>query len=463
MRLHPFFTPGLAIYSYLVFDEEAKKGALIDPTIRVEAYLDFAAKEGIEICHILETHVHADFCSGAAELKAALRGKPLIHCSAMGGSVWLPAYADQQVYDRTQIQLGKVRLEARHTPGHTEEHLIWLLYDEKRQTSIPELAFTGDLLFVGSVGRPDLAGADKQELLMQELYNTLFERLAVLPDHLEIFPSHGAGSLCGKQIDDKNESTWGYEKLCNPHLKKQEYAAWRACLLEHMPAAPDYFFRLKQSNLLAPPQKKEEPLPQMKSGEEIRQLEGPVCFLDVRSPETFAAAHLPGSLNVPFSSPEFPLWAGMLLPPGEKIFLILDRVQDLYPVIKILQLIGIGIDQFTYCLFSSLDGKETFSSAPILEIPSLQEKKENFYILDVRTPLEWQTGYLANAHFIELALLPQTLKKLPHNMPIAVFCRSGNRASLAASYLRRCGFRDVAMVRGGIKAWQRAGLPLQTD
>lgn len=450
MLIHSFFIPGLAIYSFLLFDEQSKKGVLIDPTTQIESYLSFASAQKIEISHILETHVHADFLSGAFELKSALGGKPLIYCSAMGGEKWLPAYVDKPVYDGDQISMGTFCLKAWHTPGHTEEHLIWLVYDEKRNANVPELAFTGDLLFVGSVGRPDLAGAAVQESLIRALYNTLFNRMQTLPDFLEIFPSHGAGSLCGKKIDVKSSSTWGYEKLCNPCLKKQEFEKWRTCLLENLPAPPDYFFRMKQRNLLAHPLKSSDPLPQMR---QLRERDN-ISLVDTRSPEAFAAAHIPGSINLPFSAPEFPLWAGMVLPPDQEIFLILNQPQELYPVMKALRLIG--MDQIQgYNLFSSLEEDEKISSAPMLEISALQQKQEAFYILDVRTPLEWQSGHLPGSHSVELALLPQSLKQLPKNKTIAVVCRSGNRSSVAVSYLKKHGFDSVQVVQGGIKAWQR--------
>ena len=216
MQIRHFYTPGLAINSFLIFDEEAKLGAVIDPTRQVERYLALALEENIEITDIIETHVHADFVSGAPELKAALFGKPIIHCSGMGGKAWIPKYADRIVQDHDEIRLGPVRLAVRHTPGHTPEHVMWLAFDERRSTSVAEVAFTGDLLFVGSVGRPDLLGAEAEEVLIKQLYRTLFQSMHPLPDFLEILPAHGAGSLCGKEIGNRLSSTLGYEKRCNP-------------------------------------------------------------------------------------------------------------------------------------------------------------------------------------------------------------------------------------------------------
>ena len=459
MLIKKFYVPGLAIQSYLVYDEENRKGVFIDPTREIEPYLLFAAKERLDITDILETHVHADFMSGAPELKAALGGKALIHCSAMGGVRWIPAYADRPVYDRDQLRVGSGRLEAWHTPGHTEEHLIWVLYDEKRNGQVPEVAFTGDLLFVGSVGRPDLAGEEKQELLVRELYKTLFERLQALPDFVEILPCHGAGSLCGKEIGARNHSTWGYEKQSSACLREREFEEWRNTLLQDVPAAPDYFFRMKQLNK-APSRQQRQVEPLRVQVEDLIQPGEEAVLIDTRTVEAFVAGHVKGALSIPFEDPHFALWAGMFLRPDQKLFLILNRPDQLMPVMHALRLIGIdAVDGF--CLLSDdLKEKALLVSGVALPASYLEQNREIFYILDVRTPAEWQSGHLTGAHLVELAALPHHLKQIPQNEPIAVVCRSGRRAQVAASYLMKHGFDRAIALHGGMLAWQQAGFPV---
>ena len=195
MFFHQRFIPGLAIASYMVGDEKSKDCAVIDPTRDVDEYVQVARREGLRIAHVFETHVHADFVSGAPELKAHCGGTPVIHCSGMGGDPWTPPYADHVVKDGDEVRLGSLRLRAIHTPGHTPEHVCWALFDETRSKDHPWLVFTGDFLFVGDVGRPDLLGEAERAKLAHQLYESVFNKLAPLPDYTEVFPAHGAGSL----------------------------------------------------------------------------------------------------------------------------------------------------------------------------------------------------------------------------------------------------------------------------
>ena len=203
MFFHQRFIPGLAIASYMVGDERSQQVAVIDPTRDVQEYLDIAEREGLRISHVLETHVHADFVSGSAELKARLGDEVEIVVSGHGGPEWTPPYADRVVHDGDAVELGKLRLVALHPPWHTPEHLAWALYDQSRSKDVPWMLFTGDFVFVGDVGLPDLLGPEAQQALAHQLYQSVFEKLPGLPDFTEIFPAHGAGSLCGKAIGSR--------------------------------------------------------------------------------------------------------------------------------------------------------------------------------------------------------------------------------------------------------------------
>lgn len=444
VKIQRFYVPGLAIHSFLLY--EGHRGILVDPARQIEPYLAFAAHHGIEITDLLETHVHADFLSGAPELKAALGGRPTIHCSAMRlfsqADRWIPEYADRRVYERDQIRLGQLHLEAFHTPGHTEEHLIWLVYDAHISQGTPQLAFTGDLLFAGSVGRPDLLGEEQKQVLSKELYQTLFDRMQPLPDSLEIYPSHGMGSLCGKEIGEGSGLCWGAENKFNPYLQPAPFDHWCARLYEDMPAVPDYFSRMKQLNV------RRRALEIFQMPPRVTRIEsGQACVLDVRHTPEFLRGHLKGALHIPLNKEEFPLWAGMLLDPGRALLLVLNDVAELLPAIEKLRLVG--LDQVQgYCLAQDL---HECVRGHVVAADSLQKKPQEYHIVDVRAPSEWQAGHLPEAHHLELAALPRLLAQLPRAQPIALICRTGTRSAMAASYLAQHGFEEVFSMEGGMQ------------
>ena len=252
MFFHQRFVPGLAIYSYLVGDEKTKEAAVIDPTRDVDAFLEIAKREGLHIKHVLETHVHADFVSGSREMKDRLGDDVTIHASGMGGEDWTPSYADHVVQDGDEVVMGSVRLKAVHTPGHTLEHVSWALFDDSRSKDTPWLIFTGDFVFVGDVGRPDLLGEEARKELAHQLYRSVFGKLPPLPDFTEIFPGHGAGSLCGKAIGSRASSTLGYERRFNAALVEKPEEEWIADLMDQMPLSPPYFTRMKRINKEGP-------------------------------------------------------------------------------------------------------------------------------------------------------------------------------------------------------------------
>jgi len=462
MQIRHFFVPGLAINSYMIFDEESMQGAIIDPTPQIESYLSTARQEKIEIIAIIETHVHADFVSGAPELKAALQGKPLIYCSGMGGKEWIPYYADRIIQDRNEVSLGKVRLQAYHTPGHTHEHLIWVAYDERRNPSVPSLVFTGDLLFVGSVGRPDLLGPQEEELLIKQLYRSLFTTLQTLPEFIEIYPGHGAGSPCGKSIGKRDVSTLGYEMRCNPWLQPMDISAWSQRLINDLqtaPAAPAYFKHMKHVNvhgLDLKQQANEKEIPMISTKEDFLKVYSSCDIIDIRSGESFAKGHLKGAINIPFGE-QFPLWCGAVLSEKKGIILMVDSPVNVSPVVQSLRLIGkyriAGV-----CIANQWPWEQTQELTATLTTVTPEQVRSDlskFFILDVRTPNEWNSGHIQEAHHMELTRVPQNLDRLPKEAAIAVICRSGARASLIASLLAREGFDNPVNIRGGMVAWNK--------
>ena len=466
MFLHHRFVPGLAIHSYIVGDERTKQCAVIDPTRDVDDYVSIAKAEGLHIAHILETHVHADFVSGARELKDRLLGKPQVHASSLGGKAWLPPYADHAVTDGHEFRMGSLRLRAVHTPGHTPEHIIWALFDETRSASEPWLAFTGDFLFVGDVGRPDLYGEEAKLQLAKQLYNSVFSVLPKFSDFTEIFPGHGAGSLCGKAIGSRTSSTIGYERKFNASLQGRTEQDWIESLMRGMPIYPRYFRRMKKVNAEGPKIVGRERPGQRRFGAE--EVHARVCerclIVDVRSKESFAAAHIPGAINIPFGQ-NLPTWAGWVLPYDHPTLLIADDPSLVDETVT--HLLRVGFDDVQGYLEGGVPAWEergyAISQLESLTVHMLAERlkrpeRDRPFVLDVRTEREWDAGHIADAHHIHGGLLQERMDEVPRDRDIAVICGSGYRGSIAASFLKRAGYVNVSNVLGGMTAWNAAGL-----
>lgn len=454
--------PGLAIHSYIVGDEESKECVVIDPVRNVEEYVDFSKEHGLQITHIVETHVHADFVSGSKELKAALNGKPLIHCSGMGGNDWVPSYADQVVQEGDDIELGSLSLKIVHTPGHTPEHVMWVLYENGEVRTL----FSGDFLFVGAVGRPDLLGKEEMDKLSHQLYHTVFEKLEPYPDQTEVCPAHGAGSLCGKSLGFNPSSMLGVERLHNPSLQKRPEQEWVDALMNEMPPIPKYFPRMKKINVVGA-----DLVGHCKPGREAfstpavkEWMEKGALVLDVRSKEAFSEVHLPGSVNIPYSH-QISTWAGWLFNEKQPIVLLLDEEKQLDHVID--ALLCVGFDQ----ILGYLDGGITawkehgFPTVSMnVQTVDLLHKKMQLepipYVLDVRTEGEWKQGHIKGSHHIHGGLVAEHLHELPKDQPISVVCRSGFRASIVSSLLMRHGFSEVSNIFGGVRAWKERGFSL---
>jgi hydroxyacylglutathione hydrolase len=465
MLFHQRFVPGLAIYSYVVGDESSREAAVVDPTRDVEEFIRFADEHRLSIRHVLETHVHADFLSGATELKDRLGQEVQIHCSGLGGDEWTPPYADHVTRHGDEIVMGRVRLTAQHTPGHTPEHVSWALYDTSRSSDTPWLIFTGDFLFVGDVGRPDLLGDEARQSLAHQLYQSVFDKLPALPDLTEIFPSHGAGSLCGKAIGSRSSSTVGFERRFNASLAKQPEQEWVNRLLAGMPLAPPYFRRMKHVNREGPPVLGRDLPGNRRWG--AKQVFERVCshclIVDVRSKESFAAAHIPTAINIPLG-PHLPTWAGWVLPYDHPTLVILDDPADLSKVVT--HLTRVGFDDIRGYLDGGMEawqvGGFPFATLDTISAHDLHQKLErgeNLTVLDVRTEGEWKAGHIDGALHIHGGQLQERFAEVPRDKPVVVICASGYRASIAASFLQRDGYEAVANVIGGMNAWSAAGLP----
>lgn len=465
MLLHQRFVPGLAIASYILGDEKSGDAAIIDPTRDVQDFIDYCKQNDLHIRHIIETHVHADFVCGSRELKARLDDQPAIHCSGHGGDDWTQPYADQYVKEGDTLDLGSIQLQFKHLPGHTPEHLGILVFDKSRSKQTPWLMFTGDFLFVGDVGRPDLLGEQAKQELAHQLYKSLFERISDLPEITEIYPAHGAGSLCGKAIGSRRSSTLGYERLTSKVLQKKPEEAWVQNLLDDMPLAPPYFKRMKRVNKEGPPLI--GPTLPGKNRWSAQQVHDRLCekclILDVRTKEAFAAAHIPEAINIPIGA-NLPAWAGWVLPYDRPILLVADHASQVDEVVT--HLLRVGFDDVQGYLEGGIVAWETagfplgrLDTLSVHDLQRLLQTDKNLTVLDVRTQTEWDDGHIASAHHIHGGTLQDRMDEVPKDQPIAVVCGTGYRASIASSFLKRNGIKQVSNVIGGMSAWKAAKLP----
>lgn len=457
MFFHQRFVPGLSIASYIAGD--AGECAVIDPTRDIEDFMDLARKNDLHIRHIIETHIHADFVSGALELKE--RTGASIYCSGMGGADWRQDLADHLVSETDTIEMGSLRLGFLHTPGHTPEHIIVTLTDLSRAEE-PWLAMTGDFLFVGDVGRPDLLGEEEKKALARSLHKSVFEKLPSFSDYVEIWPGHGAGSLCGKALSSRRSSTIGFERKYNPALQHEEENAWLSALMKDMPLSPPYFLRMKKVNLEGPRILGHE-LPGLHR-RSVAEVHGRACedclILDVRGQDAFAASHIPGSINIPLG-PNFPTWCGWMLPYNRPLLAVLNDPEDMNEVAT--HLVRVGFDDIHGYLEGGMDAWEVsgyeLASLSMISVHTLKKKldaNEPLTVLDVRTSQEWDHGHIDGALYIHVGQLQDRISEIPRDKPVAVICGSGYRASIASSFLLREGLEETMNVTGGMSAWQGA-------
>lgn len=456
----PIYTEGLAQISYLVGDSDAAVAAVIDPRRDIEVYLQMARARGLRIAYVIETHIHADFASGAQAL-ASRTGAQLI-----GGRSEAYRFDLRQVGDGETLELGQVKLQVLHTPGHTPEHISLQLFDTK-QGDAPLALFTGDTLFNLDVGRPDLLGEGSERRLAAALYHSLFDRYLPLGDRMEIYPCHGAGSACGKSIGDRQHSTLGNERLFNPALNQDRsedaFVEW---LLADMPEPPRHYARLKQLNTEPAPQTAGPGLPPPLAPLEFQALarDEQMQLVDCRSILAFGGGHVPGALNIALRN-EFVNWSGRMLDADRPILLIGESASDIDQAVT--QLYRIGLDDIRGYLRNGMTDWQNaalpLDSVAQWTVHTLEAWRNdaNVLVLDVRSPGEFAAGHVPGAHHLFVAHLGERLAELDPAKTIVTYCGSGYRASIAASVLKRAGFSDVANVPGSWTAWNAAGLPVE--
>lgn len=458
MWFQQFYLNSLGHASYLVGDEKTGQALVFDPRRDVDIYRQAARDQGFRITYACDSHGHNDYLSGLGEL-ADSPHSPQVWGSAAGEL----SYPHRPLADGEQIEFGDVGIEVMHTPGH----ISLLVYDRSASADSPALLLSGGALLVGDLARPDLLGGEEQARRHAEVFcDTIQTKLLTLPDHVEVFPTHVAGSLCGGNIGSRLSTTVGYEKRANAILaevsEKDEFV--RQCLrLDNLPAVPPYWRRMRTQNMAGvdPLGVLTEP-PTLPADDVAAAINRGAIVLDTRSAEAFGGGHIPGALNVGLGS-AFATWAGTVLPAEAEILLVLDRSSDLWEAIW--QLLRIGYPMPTGWLAGGMSAWRT-SARPVELTPQItvHELKRRLdqgevTLLDVRQPAEWAAGHTEGATFITGAELPDRLDEVPADKPIAVTCGSGYRSSVATSLLARERGLPVINVAGGMTAWHRAGYP----
>ncbi len=458
MTIERFLIPGLAQYSYIVSAEG--QAAIIDPVRDVDSYTVYLKAHGLTLRYILETHIHADFAAGSSAL-AQETGAELALSAYDHGELYQYSMPHRALRNGDRLDVGPLRIEALHTPGHTPEHLSFLLFDDVRSAAGPVALFSGDFLFVGSLGRPDLLGEEAKLGLAHHLFRSLHTRLNGLADSLQILPGHGAGSFCGAGIGEQAESTLGVERRTNPLFALDESAFVRE-ILRSVPPMPSYYPRMKRLNATGAPSVGSLPATRPLSAPEVEQLrrEPGVVVLDLRRPECFGGAHIPGAINIG-AGQSLSLWAGWLLNASDRILLVADP-GDEEPSRRALH--RVGLDQVVGFLEGGMSGwieaGLDLARLPQLSTTEVQHAASHAFVLDVRTETEWSGGHIPGARHIMLGDLPEHLNHIPRDRQVIAVCGSGYRSSIASSMLKRLGVANVAGMSGGMAAWTRRDLPL---
>jgi hydroxyacylglutathione hydrolase len=453
--IEQFFLGCLAHASYLVASEGI--AAVIDPQRDVDIYIESAREKGLKIEHIIETHLHADFVSGHHELAERTGARIYLGKDA---SATFPHVA---IKDGDTLQFGNCRFDFLHTPGHTIEGICAVLTD-LAEPSRPRAVFTGDTLFVGDVGRPDLSGDHTPQELAAMLYQSLHEKLLKLPDDTEIFPAHGAGSLCGRQMGSERSSTIGKQRRTNYALLARSSEEFIHLLTDSLPPRPEYFGRDVELNRQGAASLDQLPPPvPLRAPEVLRlQSEGAIV-LDTRPAMEFAVAHVPGSVHIALSG-QYASWAARLLGLDKRIILVGEDADQLRE--SQLRLARVGIEHVDAYLEGGITGwlksgyeLDYIPQISVQEFADLQEQeKDHIAILDVREPGEVETGAFEDSIRIPLGQLVERTGELNPGKLVVVHCKGGYRSSIATSILRRAGLREIADLTGGFDAWKAADL-----
>lgn len=454
MFFQRYYLDCLSLASYMIADEETGDAVVVDPQRDIEIYLEDAKEHGLQIKHVILTHFHADFIAGHIELQKAVGAQ--IYLGSRGAA----EFPHQSLSEGDELLLGSVKITTMETPGHTPEGISLVVYDLNENPDQPKMILTGDTLFLGDVGRPDLLaslGVTAEELGGM-LYDSLHEKILKLPDETLVYPAHGAGSMCGKQLSSEAVTTLGEQRRYNYALQPMSKAAFIDMVTTDLPEAPQYFVHDAILN-----RKERQTLDESIKAAwhayslvEVQQmLNSGTQVIDVRDAAEFAAGHLKGSINIGLEG-RYATWAGTMLDKQAPIVVIAseeDQIEE-----AIIRLGRIGFDHVKGFLKDGLnslqDHPELVSQTRRISAQAMQELDEQVTILDIRTPAEWNTGHIENSINIPLNHLAEHLSEIPRDQTVIVHCQGGYRSSIAASLLEKQGFDNVIDLVGGFKAWQ---------
>jgi glyoxylase-like metal-dependent hydrolase (beta-lactamase superfamily II)/rhodanese-related sulfurtransferase len=464
--LKQFYLSCLAHASYFVGDEGSATAAVVDPQRDVDQYLSLAAERGLQIRHVILTHFHADFVAGHLELRDRIGARIYLGKSATAEYPFTP------LGDGDIIEFGRVRLKALETPGHTAESISLVVYDLQQSAMVPQAVLTGDTLFVGDVGRPDLRVALgwSAHALGEMLFDSLHTKLMTLPDSVVVYPAHGAGSLCGKAISQETSSTIGEQRRFNYALQPMSKAAFVDLVTTDQPEAPPYFTYDAVLNSRERPtldQALARELTPLSLDQLLALQRTGAQIIDTREPADFASAHLAGSINIGLGG-QYATWAGTVLERDRPIVLIADPGRENEAALRLGR---IGFDQVAGYLEHGLRSLDTRSELTrVTERVSPQRAAEMIsppagegaVVIDLRSAHERANRWIAGSLHIPLAHLTTRMEELPHDRDLLLHCAGGYRSSIGASLLQRAGFSRISELAGGIAAWEAAGLPVAT-
>ena len=473
MLLKRFYDDKLAQASYLMGCAATGEALVIDPHRDVAQYLRAAEQEGVRITHVTETHIHADFVSGSRELAQRARAK--LFLSDEGDASWKYAFARDAgavlLEDGDSFMVGNIKVLVLHTPGHTPEHLSFVITDTPA-TDQPMGVFTGDFIFAGDVGRPDLLEkAAKVMGTMEASARTLYRSLQKfkrLPDYLQLWPGHGAGSACGKSLGAIPSSTLGYEKIANWGLADVTEDQFVEQVLTGQPEPPKYFAEMKRINKEGPRVLHGLHRPERFPDTRIEALlDDGVTIVDTRPWSEFAVGFIPGTINVPLNK-SFTTWAGWLLPYDRPFYLIVDDASTHGIDEAVRDLAMIGLDQVAGFFGAAVIHAWTAEHRELATVPQMTSRElatalltDSVSVVDVRGAAEWEAGHLPNVPNIPLGYLVDHIGELPTDRPLVVHCQSGARSAIAASVLRAKGMKSVVNLVGGFADWQAVGNPVE--
>jgi len=441
--------------SYLVGCGRAGEAVIVDPgRDRVHDYLRLAGRKGLRIAHVVETHTHADHISGGRDLVEATRA--ILHVHRDAGVTFDHA----GLGDGDVLRVGNVEVRVAHTPGHTPDSLCLLVTDHDRGGE-PWFVLTGDTLFVGSVGRPDLGGARAAE----DIWDSLRRVLWPLPDSVEVYPAHGAGSSCGKAMSAKSGSTIGFERRFNPAFRIPSRADFVALIMEGVPPKPAAFETIVGKNRGTLPLRAAKPRPYA-AREAWDAMRGGAWVLDLRDPGTFGEGHLPGALNVWIDSPQFAERVAGFVPAGTPLLLVPEAPSDVERAVQALSRVGID-DVVGHLQWGMIEWRseglpsESLPQITVHDLSAWLEERRDLAVVDVREPFEWAEGHLEGAQPLPMTEAVARRGELPAGRPKAVLCAGGLRSSTVISALKRHVPGPWFNVTGGMTAWTRAGYPVQ--